>query len=118
MTGLMPWLSVTDATAAVDFYTEGFGAVVVEQLEHDGVVEVACLRIDTAEFWVQRSDDPVDGSTVRMIMEVEDPDVVFDRAVAAGATVLASMHEGHGWRTGRLRDPAGIQWEPARRRRT
>ena len=115
MTTLLPWLSVTDAAAAVRFYVEAFGAVVVQQLEHDDVVEVACLQVGGAEFWVQRSDDPVDGSTVRMIMELEEPDVVFEPAVAAGATVLASMHDDHGWRTGRLRDPTGLQWEPARR---
>jgi PhnB protein len=46
-----------------------------------------------------------------MILAVDDPDALFDRAVVAGATVVAPMYEGHGWRIGRLRDPFGHHWE-------
>jgi PhnB protein len=34
--------------------------------------------------------------------------------VVAGATVVAEMYEGHGWRIGRLCDPFGHHWEIGR----
>jgi PhnB protein len=71
-----------------------------------------------APFWVQ--DDP-DASpvapgvgSVRMIVSVEDPFAAFERAIAAGAIVVAPVHDEHGWRTGRLTDPFGHDWEFSR----
>ena len=46
-----------------------------------------------------------------MILSIDDPDTIFDRAVAAGAAVVAPMHEAYGWRTGRVTDPFGHDWE-------
>ena len=42
---------------------------------------------------------------------MDDPDAVFAQAIAAGGTVVNEMYEGHGWRIGRLTDPAGHDWE-------
>ena len=46
-----------------------------------------------------------------MILSVDDPDALFERAVAAGAAVVAAIHEDYGWRTGRVTDPFGFDWE-------
>jgi PhnB protein len=54
------------------------------------------------------------GISVRMIVIVENPDPLFERAVAAGATKVSSMHNDHGWRTGRVSDPFGHHWEFAK----
>lgn len=51
MTTIAPWLSVIDATAAVDFYRRAFGATNGELVEFGGVVEVAELFVDDAPFW-------------------------------------------------------------------
>ncbi len=116
-TQIEPWLSVADATAAVRYYKQAFGAV--ELLRHndeEGEVVVAHLAAGGASFWLQQdigcAPDVVGGwSPVRMIMTVEDPDAVFAGALAAGATEIAAVHEGHGWRIGRVVDPFGHQWE-------
>jgi len=50
-------------------------------------------------------------SCVRMILIVEDPDPVFTRAIRAGATAVAPIGEGHGWRVERVADPSGHHWE-------
>jgi PhnB protein len=118
-TSIAPWLAVSDAQEAVDFYRSAFGAVEVERLEDHGRVVVAQLSVMGAAFWVQEDADaspiaPGVGS-VRMILSMEDPDLVFDRAVAAGATVVAQVHEEHGWRSGRITDPFGHDWEVSRR---
>jgi PhnB protein len=46
-----------------------------------------------------------------MVMTVEDPDAAFERAVAAGATVVSSFSNQYGWRLGRVVDPFGHHWE-------
>jgi PhnB protein len=46
-----------------------------------------------------------------MILSVEDPDAAYDRAVVAGATEVARVSEENGWRTGRVTDPFGYDWE-------
>ena len=119
MTTIAPWLSVADARAAVGFYERAFAATVGELIEADGLVQVAELRMRDAQFWVQQDDElPPDfdpGRAVRMIIYVDNPDATHARALAAGATEVAAVHEEHGWRTGRLVDPFGHQWEAARR---
>ena len=114
MTTIAPWLSVADAAAAVGFYERAFAATVGELIEADGLVQVAELRVHDAQFWVQQDDElPLDfdpGRAVRMIIYVDDPDTTHARALAAGATEVAAVHEEHGWRTGRLVDPFGHQW--------
>ena len=118
-TTIAPWLAVRDAQEAVDFYAAAFGALEEYRLEgDDGRVAVARLSVGGAPFWVQ--DDP-DASpvapgvgSVRMIVSVEDPFAAFERAIAAGATVVAPVHDEHGWRTGRLTDPFGHDWELSR----
>jgi PhnB protein len=120
VTNISPWLSVADAPAAVRFYEAGFGAVEVEadRFEEAGTLVVAHLVVGEADFWVQAdSEASPDGDrpgSVRMILSVDDPDAVFARAVAAGATEVAPVYEGHGWRIGRITDPAGHDWEIGR----
>jgi PhnB protein len=119
MTNISPWLSVRSATEAVTYYRAAFGAIESDQLEDEaGDVIVARLSIDGADFWVQRDPDfspeAVSGRSVRMILTVDDPDAVFARAVAAGATEVAPVSEDHGWRVGRVADPCGHHWEIGR----
>jgi PhnB protein len=113
---IAPWLAVSDAAGAVDFYRKAFGAVELYRLDGDGEgVAVAQLSIEGAVFWVQHDVDASPKSrraeSVRMILSVDDPDSMFEQAVAAGAAVVASVHEEHGWRTGRVTDPFGHDWE-------
>ena len=118
-TSIAPWLAVRDAERALAFYQAAFGAVQEYRLDTgQGDLVVARLSIGGARFWIQ--DDPDAGplapgvGSVRMILSVEDPDTVFDRAVGAGAAVVAAIHEEHGWRTGRITDPFGHDWEISR----
>ena len=117
-TTIAPWLAVSDAQKAVDFYTAAFGAIELYRLEgDDGKLAVAQLSVDGAVFWVQ--EDSGSGSSrgstsVRMILSLEDPNSAMDRAVAAGAIEVAAVSEEYGWRTGRVTDPFGYDWELSR----
>lgn len=119
MITIHPWLSVPNVGSAIDFYRDAFGALTAEVAEFDGVIQVAELFVGEASFWVQRDDDmPVGvepGRTVRSIFMVDDPEAAFARALRAGATELAAVHDQNGWQTGRIGDPFGHQWEFARR---
>ena len=115
-TSIAPWLSVSRATEAVDYYKAAFGAVERYRLEDDtGKVVVAQLAIEGADFWLQEDVDSSpefqDRRSVRMILTVDDPDAVFEQAIAAGASEVAAVSEGHGWRIGRVADPFGHHWE-------
>lgn len=112
---IAPWLAVSNAWKAVDYYRAAFEAVELYRFDDDGGLAVAQLSVTGAVFWVQ---DDFDASpeargpgSVRMILSVDDPDSVFDQAVAAGATEVPPLSEDHGWRIGRISDPFGHEWE-------
>jgi PhnB protein len=46
-----------------------------------------------------------------VLLVVDDPVAVAKRAIAAGATEVYAVAEGHGWLLGRVEDPFGHQWE-------
>lgn len=118
-TSIAPWLSVRNSAQAVEFYKAAFGAVEVYHLEDPGGSVVARLSVDGAEFWVADESpehfnfSPVslEGSSVRIIFTVADPDAMFQQALGAGASHVYAVTEGHGWRAGRVVDPYGHHWE-------
>ncbi len=116
---IAPWLAVRDAQKAVEYYRAAFGAVELYRLPaDDGSLAVAQLSVGGAVFWVQSdinaSPTGAGAGSVRMILSVDDPDSLFEQAVAAGAVVVAPIHEDYGWRTGRVTDPFGHDWEMSR----
>jgi PhnB protein len=120
---IQPELWVSDGPAAVAFYERAFGAVVEHRVngpaEHDVIAQLAVAE---ARFWVSNGSDEMgrfmpdrlNGATARMLLVVDDPEVVFATAVAAGATPEGPVHEEHGWLLGRVKDPFGHQWEIGR----
>jgi PhnB protein len=110
---------VNDAQKAVDFYKAAFAAVETYRLEgDDGKLAVAQLAVEDATFWVQEDSEAgpeaLGSTSVRMILSVEDPNSAHDRAVAAGAIEVSPVSEEYGWRTGRVTDPFGYDWELSR----
>ena len=53
----------------------------------------------------------IDGATSRTLLVVEDPGRAVRQAVAAGATESSPVSDEHGWRSGRVIDPFGHEWE-------
>jgi PhnB protein len=119
-----PELSVRRGREAVEFYKSAFGATELYRVGGvDGHEEVvAQLAIGGARFWVADesqehgnfSPESLGGSTVRLLLVVEDPHATIARAAAAGAEVLAPATEEHGWLLGRITDPYGHHWEIGR----
>jgi PhnB protein len=115
--GIAPWIEVPDGARAVEWYKAALGAEERgHRLEDDvGRVQVAEMAIGDADFWIQEEPSAKGGGPIRMIVTVDDPDAAFARAMAAGATQIAPVYEGHGWRTCRIADPFGHHWELGRR---
>jgi len=118
-TSIAPWLTVPLGAKAIDFYKSAFGAEEVYRHNDPSGGAVVRLSVQGAEFWVSEDPQklpapvpqPLGGDSVRIILAVPDPDTLFARALAAGATEVFPVSEGHGWRVGRLSDPFGLNWE-------
>ena len=116
---IAPMLSVRRGAQAIEFYKTAFGARELFRIDAPDGAVVAQLAVDLAAFWVADespehanfSPETLGGGTVRMVMTVDDPDAAFDRAVAAGATVVQAVKNDYGWRLGRICDPFGHHWE-------
>jgi len=117
---ISPLLNVRRGAKALEFYKAAFGATVsFEAADPSGAV-VAQLTIGGSEFWLADespenanfSPESLGGSTVRLVVVVDNPDALFNRAVAAGAKVVWPVEDTHyHWRVGRVVDPFGHHWE-------
>ncbi|MBV8488536.1 MAG: VOC family protein [Planctomycetaceae bacterium] len=118
-TSIEPMLSVRNGAKAVEFYRSAFGAETLFLLEDGGDV-IAQLSINGAVFWLgdespqhlNYSPETLGGGTVRLVIVVDNPDAIFERAVRAGAKLVRPVvDEPYHWRVGRLVDPFGHHWE-------
>jgi PhnB protein len=119
-TAIAPLLSVRRGAEAIEFYKAALDAVEQFRVEDPDGAVAARLSVGGAEFWLadespehgNLSPTALGGSTVRIVLTVDDPDEVFAKAVAAGATeVYAVSDQPYGWRVGRFADPFGHHWE-------
>ena len=118
MTSISVMLIVPDAAAAMLWYREALGAVVLWDLGG-----VAGLEVDGAPFFLHEINpgNPVETSpehagvtSARVELFVDDPDAVVGRAIASGATAGSPVEDRQmPWgvhRQGGFRDPFGHVW--------
>ena len=115
-----PYLTLSDAASAIDFYKQAFGATEVVRMNGpDGKIGHAEIKIGDSMLMLgderpgntARSPQSLGGSTAGIFLYVDNVDAVFDTAVKAGAKVdlpLTDMFWGD--RYGKLSDPFGHQW--------
>jgi PhnB protein len=111
-----------EATRAMRFYADAFGAEIVEEpfLDPDGNVVHGEIRIGESILFITDEGDDGNGVapssvggkvTVVMALNVPDVDRVWEQAVAAGCDVIYPLADQfYGDRGGRVRDPFGHQW--------
>ena len=120
---VIPHLVVDNAAAAIDFYVKAFGAEELGRVPGpDGRLVHAALRIngntvmlndDFPEMCGGKSMTPksLGGTPVTIHLTVDDVDAKFQRALDAGATVVAALDDQFwGDRYGVVADPFGHQW--------
>ena len=114
---VIPYLSVSPAAEAIEFYKCAFGAVEtgVRMAGPDGKVMHCELRIGTSTVYLADCFDRVafaEGrAPVTLHMEVPDADAAWQQALDAGATVAFPLENTFwGARYGQLSDPYGMFW--------
>ena len=114
-----PYLVIDGAEEAIRFYTEAFGATEILRLPMGGKIGHAEIRI--GDSVVMLADEWPDygklgpksrgGATSGLMIYLEDVDVAFERAVAAGGTVERPVEDQfYGDRSGTITDPFGHSW--------
>lgn len=117
---ITPYLCVADATQALAFYKEAFGA---EELfcmkQPDGRVGHAEIQIGDSRLMLAdefpemefRSPRHYQGSPIGIHLYVEDVDATVNRALKAGAHLLQQVKDQfYGDRNGSVEDPFGHRW--------
>jgi len=115
-----PYLVLQNAASAIEFYKKAFGATELMRLASpDGKIGHAEIKIGDSPIMLAdefpemgyRGPRALGGSPVSIMLYVEDVDVLFNRAVGAGATVKRPVRdEFYGDRAGNLEDPFGHVW--------
>ena len=115
---ITPQLTLDNASQTIDWYKRAFGADELSRnISPDGKIMHAELTIGDSRFMVN---DPVmgtkgpgtlGGSPASLWLYVENSDALFNRAVAAGATVQVALADQFwGDRGGAIADPSGYTW--------
>jgi PhnB protein len=118
-----PYLIVDRAAEAIDFYKNVLGATERMRMPGpDGTVGHAELMIgdsmimlaDESPEMGSRSPSRVGGTPVMIHVYLEDVDAAFERARAAGSTMLQMPEDRfYGDRAARFEDPFGHRWDVA-----
>jgi PhnB protein len=117
-----PYLTVSDAARAIDFYKQAFGAEEVLRVDApNGKVAHAEIKIGDSIIMLSeempgysRSPQSLGGTAVNIFLYVKDVDQVFQQAVAAGAKVNMPVNDMFwGDRYGQVTVPFGHSWSLA-----
>jgi len=127
-----PYLVVSNAAAAIDFYKNAFGAVELVRHPAPGTDKLMHAHLVVHGGHVMLSDDfhemaggkcetpeALGGSPVTFNLQVGDADDAWGRALAAGALVAMPLADQFwGDRYGILHDPFGHKWSICQTLRT
>lgn len=116
----MPYLCVSDATAAIAFYTAAFGATEDFQLR-DPSGRIGHAELEFGSMTLMLSDEypemgvksasTLGATPVTLYLQVDDADSVVKRALDLGATLESEVTDHfYGERSGTIYDPFGHRW--------
>ena len=118
-----PYLIIKGASEAIEFYKRAFGATEILRIA-DPQGRVGHAEIKIGESVIMLADEhpsmgyrgprSLGGSSVSILLYLEDVDRVFERAVEGGARALRPVTDQfYGDRSGTLEDPFGHVWTVA-----
>jgi PhnB protein len=122
--GITPYLVVSDANAAMEFYKKALDGKEIARHTAPNSNKVMHARLDIHGSTLMFSDDfpeymggksrtpqALGGTPVTIHLQVENAQAVWDKAVAAGATVSMPLKEQFwGDIYGKFVDPFGHEW--------
>jgi len=116
--GPCPYLSVSNAAQAAEFYANALGAREVMRMPPDDKGRYMHIHLVINGGSLMLADAfPEHGAPLEkpagftLHLQVDDVDAAFDRAIKAGATVALPVQDMFwGDRYGQFRDPFGVLW--------
>ena len=118
-----PYLTLNDASRAIEYYKRAFGAKEVMRMAGpDGKIGHAELQIGDSRIMLAdempgggaRSPQSLGGCTGGIFLYVDNVDTVYNQAISAGGQAEAPPTDMFwGDRYGRLKDPFGHSWSLA-----
>jgi PhnB protein len=121
-----PYLIIANAAKAIEFYKEAFGASECMRLETpEGQIMHAEIKIGDSPIMLCDESPKcnafgpksIGGTSVSIMLYLEDVDAVVNRALAAGAELLMPVADQFwGDRCGTVADPFGHKWTVATHR--
>jgi PhnB protein len=115
-----PYLIVSGAAQAIDFYTRAFGATELLRIP-DGKGRIGHAEIRIGDSVIMLADEhpemgyrgprALGGTSVSILLYVPDVDAMFERAIKAGGKSQRPVADQfYGDRMGTLEDPFGHAW--------
>jgi PhnB protein len=117
-----PYLIISGAAKALDYYERAFGAKETLRLEHQGKIGHAEFKLGDSIIMLadeypemgHRSPKTIGGTPVSIMLYVDDVDTFVDKAVSGGATLRQPVEDKfYGDRSGTIEDPFGHVWHIA-----
>ena len=117
-----PYLTISGATQALEFYKTAFGATELFRMEHEGKIGHAEIKIGDSPIMLadehpemgNKSPATLGGSPVGIMIYVDDVDQIYNQAIAAGGKEIKPLQDQfYGDRSGTLIDPFGHIWTVA-----
>lgn len=115
-----PYLSIKNASDAIEFYKKAFNAIELFRLDMPGgIIGHAEIQIGNSRIMLADPCDDVSfgdpktlgGSTVGLYVYVDDVDGMYSQSVAAGAKQINPVEDQfYGDRIGTIEDPYGHRW--------
>ncbi|WP_245895273.1 VOC family protein [Devosia submarina] len=117
-TGVTPYIYVDGARKAIDFYVQALGAIEREALPAQDSGRLMHAQIDIngtpmflCDFFPDHGHSPVAPQGFNLHIHVDDAQMWWDRAIAAGCTITSPLKtEFWGDIYGQFKDPFGITW--------
>jgi uncharacterized glyoxalase superfamily protein PhnB len=116
--GLVPYLSLNNASAASDFYQRAFGATEVFRYPVDDKGRTMHIHLYIngsslmlSDFYPEHGHSERPPQAFNLTLQVDNIDTWWQRAVVAGVEVVMPVQEMFwGARYGQLKDPFGVMW--------
>jgi PhnB protein len=115
-----PQLYIRNGVKDVEFYKKAFGAEELRRFSNvDGSIHVSELSIEGAIFHLHEvtrnpgmfSPEKHQGTTTLIGLFVNDVDLLVNRAIAEGATLISPAQDyDYGYRQAEIKDPFGHYW--------
>jgi PhnB protein len=120
---VIPYLAVDGAAAAIDFYSNVFGATERMRMPSPGD-RIGHAELEIGDSLIMLADEhpemgirgpkAIGGTPVTISLYVDDVDGVFELAVKEGATATRQVeNQFYGDRSGQFEDPFGHRWSVA-----